>query len=140
LWGPGWSKFAPEGAVRGQYLDAEVLPSAYRSATIVLNDHFPDMARWGFINNRTFDAIACGTPMISDSVEGLEMFDGGVVVADTVERMRDLVVDRSWLPSASKMGELSELVRTEHSFDARARHLLRAALLNVGTTRPLRIS
>lgn len=127
LWGPGWSRFAPAHAVRGQYLDTEMLPNAYRSAKIVLNDHFPDMARWGFINNRTFDAIACGTPMISDVIEGVDMFDGAVVTADSVESMRDLVNDRSWQPSADKMLALAEMVRVEHSFEARAGRLLEAA-------------
>jgi len=128
LWGPGWEKFAPAHAVREGYLDTDILPQAYRSANIVLNDHYADMAKWGFINNRTFDAIACGTPMISDPIEGLELFKGAVVVADSVERMRELVEDRSWMPSADEMTRLADVVRSEHTFDARARRLLSAAL------------
>ena len=128
LWGPGWEKFAPPSAVRAGYLNADVLPNAYRSANIVLNDHFADMAQWGFINNRTFDAIACGTPVISDEIDGLELFEGAVVVADSVERMRELVTDRSWMPSPERMLALSQFVRSEHSFAARARRLVEAAL------------
>ncbi|WP_460796773.1 glycosyltransferase [Microbacterium sp. GXF0217] len=128
LWGPGWDKFAPERHVRSGYLDTELLPHAYRSANIVLNDHFPDMAEWGFINNRTFDALACGTPMISDAVDGLDLFEGAVVVADSVQRMRELVADRSWMPSGEQMARLSSKIRTEHSFEARARTLLEAAV------------
>lgn len=127
LWGPGWGKIAPTHMVRDGYLDGETLPKAYRSANIVLNDHYPDMAEWGFINNRTFDAIASGTPMITDLNEGLELFDGAVVVADSVERMRSLVVDRRWLPAPGKMAQLSQMVRSEHSFDVRARRLLEVA-------------
>ncbi|WP_242086135.1 glycosyltransferase [Microbacterium lacticum] len=127
LWGPGWDKFAPAHAVRDGYMSAEVLPNAYRSANIVLNDHYADMAKWGFINNRTFDAIACGTPMISDEIDGLELFEGAVVVADSAARMRELVTDRSWMPSREKMSQLSALVRQEHTFDARARRLVSAA-------------
>lgn len=128
LWGPGWEKFAPERHVRGGYLDTELLPHAYGSANIVLNDHFPDMAQWGFINNRTFDALACGTPVISDAIDGLEIFEGAVVVADSVGRMRELVTDRTWMPSDEQMARLASRVRAEHSFDARAQRLLAAAL------------
>lgn len=128
LWGPGWDKLAPKRNVRGRYLDPDILPNAYRSANIVLNDHFSDMAEWGFINNRTFDAIACGTPVISDRIEGLELFEGSVVIADSVERMRDLVLDRTWMPSTERMRLLSQMIRDHHSFDARARRLLTAAV------------
>lgn len=128
LWGPGWHKFAPERYVRDGYLDADRLPHAYRSANIVLNDHFSDMAEWGFINNRTFDALACGTPLISDAIDGLEIFEGAVVIADSVERMRELVTDRSWMPSSEQMAEISSRIRADHSFDSRARTLLEAAL------------
>lgn len=128
LWGPGWHKFAPERYVRDGYLDTDRLPHAYRSANIVLNDHFSDMAEWGFINNRTFDALACGTPLISDAIDGLEIFEGAVVVADSVERMRELVTDRSWMPSTEQMTEISSRIRADHSFDSRARTLLEAAL------------
>lgn len=128
LWGPGWEKFAPARHVRGGYLDTALLPHAYGSANIVLNDHFPDMAQWGFINNRTFDALACGTPVISDAIDGLDIFEGAVVVADSVGRMRELVTDRSWMPSTEQMTRLASRVRAEHSFDARAQTLLAAAL------------
>lgn len=128
LWGPGWDKFAPSSAVRDGYLDTSILPNAYRSANIVLNDHYADMAEWGFINNRTFDAIACGTPMISDAIDGLGLFDGAVVTADSVDRMRELVTDRTWMPSTIEMSRISEMVRTRHSFEARADRLMKAVL------------
>ncbi|WP_282836993.1 glycosyltransferase [Microbacterium flavum] len=126
LWGPGWGKLAPPHAVRDGYLDFDDLPRAYRAANIVLNDHYPDMAGWAFINNRMFDAVACGTPVISDAIEGLELFEGAVETADSVERMRELVNDRSWIPSSENMARIASRIRTEHSFDARAGHLIAA--------------
>lgn len=124
LWGPNWSSFAPAQAVRGDFLAFDDAPTVYRSAGIVLNDHWADMAQWGFINNRTFDAVAAGTPVISDYVEGLEMFDGAVVPCADAETMAKLLVDRSWQPSRSEMDQISARVRTEHSFAARAGVLL----------------
>lgn len=55
------------------------------------------------------------------------MFEGAVAVAESVERMRELVTDRSWLPSAEKMLHLSAVVRDQHSFKARASRLIDAA-------------
>ncbi|MBF0817554.1 glycosyltransferase [Microbacterium paludicola] len=127
LWGPGWDRIAPECA-RGAALGPHEAPSAYRSAEIVLNDHFADMAEWGFVNNRTFDVIACATPMISDPVAGLELFGGAVATASSDEEMKKLLTDRSWRPSPERMRELSAMVRAEHSFDARAATLLETAL------------
>jgi hypothetical protein len=124
LWGPNWSRYAPVEAVRGDFLAFEDAPRVYRSAGIVLNDHWADMAQWGFINNRTFDAVASGTPVISDYVEGLEMFDGAVVSCTDAEAMAKFLVDRSWQPSRSEMDRISTRVRTEHSFSARAGVLL----------------
>lgn len=124
LWGPNWVKYAPDSAVRGDFLPFEDTPRVYRSASIVLNDHWADMAQWGFVNNRTFDAVAAGTPVISDYVEGLEMFDGAVVSCADAETMAKLLQDRSWQPSPDRMAEISSRVRLEHSFIARANTLL----------------
>lgn len=126
VWGPGWEKFVPANRVRGDFLDFAHTPRAYRSARIALNDHWADMREWGFISNRAFDIIACGTPVISDEIAGLEIFQGAAVVADSAARMRELVTDRSWIPSSERMMEISEMVRAEHSFAARADALIRA--------------
>lgn len=128
VWGHGWEKFVPEAHVREGFLDFSLTPRVYRSAQIGLNDHWADMKEWGFISNRAFDIVASGTPVISDEIDGLELFEGAVASANSVEEMTQLVMDRSWLPSQECMVEISEMVRREHSFDARATKLLRTAL------------
>lgn len=124
LWGPGWGRFVPEHWVRGDFLDFDLTPRAYRSAVIALNDHWTDMREWGFISNRAFDIVATGTPVISDEIDGLELFEGAAAVATDAESMRKLYTDRSWIPSEQRMLEISEMVRERHSFQARATTLL----------------
>ena len=48
------------------------LPNIYRSAKVTLNDHWDDMLQKQFINNRIFDALACGLPVISDECDELK--------------------------------------------------------------------
>lgn len=128
LWGPGWSRVAPQHMARGEYLPFEALPGAYRNAAVVLNDHMPTMAEWGFVNNRTFDVVASGTPVISDQVDGLELFEGAVATYRDQDELRDLVGSHAWAPSPEKMRQIALRVRQEHSFTARADALLTSVL------------
>lgn len=127
VWGRGWENFVPREYVREGFLEFDSTPRAYCSANIALNDHWIDMREWGFISNRAFDIVACGTPVISDNIDGLEIFLGAAVAADTSDRMTALVTDRSWIPSASRMLEISSIVRDEHSFAKRAMVLIEDA-------------
>lgn len=72
VWGRGWNGILPSGCLKGEFLPWEKLPEVYSSAKIVLNDHQTSMADNGFVNNRTFDATACGAAVISDKVLGLD--------------------------------------------------------------------
>ena len=129
VWGDGWSGLVPEGVVRGESLSSESLPAAYRSARVVLNDHWSDMAREGFLSNRVFDALAAGAAVVSDDVPGLrETFGEDVRTYTTPEDLRQAVAE---------VGDESQAVRTAratrvaaaHSFDARARVLLDTVLI-----------
>ncbi len=73
--GRGWSKWLARKYVVSQYVDNEELGKLYSRARATLNEHWPDMKKYGFINNRIFDALACGLPVISDYHEELiELF------------------------------------------------------------------
>lgn len=128
LWGPEWDRFAPEEMVRGQYADPHRLPEIYRSAEVVLNDHLGEMAEHGFMNNRLFDAIASGAAVVSDPVAGLELFDGAAAPAQDDDEVASLLRNRDWIPRPEQMAAIARRIRLEHSFAARARTLLDAAL------------
>jgi len=99
----------------------------YESAGAVLNDHWPAMRREGFISNRLYDVVAAGGRVISDDVEGIdEIFAGAVrMFRDDEEllRLTESPLDGRFPPEA-ELARISERIRREHSFDARAERLL----------------
>ncbi|MDR5700357.1 glycosyltransferase [Agromyces aerolatus] len=128
VWGPGWPSYVPGDLVKGEFLHWADVPGAYRAADVVLNDHLEGMSQWGFISNRIFDAVASGAAVITDEVDGLEMFGGSVVSYSSPDELRALFEDRSWRPSEERRRELSAQMHREHSFEARATTLLDAVL------------
>lgn len=71
VYGSQWEGFVPPGLVVAERLANDELGAAYRSAGIVLNDHWDDMRREGFLSNRLFDASACAARVVTDDVAGL---------------------------------------------------------------------
>ena len=57
----------------------EDLGALYASAGVVLNDHWDDMRRDGFLANRLFDVTACAARLVTDEIDGLAEVFGDVV-------------------------------------------------------------
>lgn len=127
VYGVRWEGLLPDGAWQGRYIPNEELPAVYAAAGAVLNDHWEDMQREGFLSNRLFDLAACGARVVSDEVDGLhEVFGDVVRTYRTPAELAD-AVHAHWSETpeqAERRTALSETVRAEHSFDARARTLL----------------
>lgn len=70
IWGQGWESVVPDRHLCGTRLDSAELARVYARSRIVLNTHMPYMAELGFMNNRSFDALACGAQVVSDRVAG----------------------------------------------------------------------
>jgi GT2 family glycosyltransferase len=131
VFGAGWDGFLPPELLRGTYLPNEQVGAAYRSAGVVLNDHWEDMSANGFLSNRLFDAVAAGARVVSDEVAGLrEVFGDAVQVARTPGELAALV-NRPDLDSVFGSDEVrrdrAHRVAAEHSFAARARVLVEDA-------------
>jgi hypothetical protein len=142
VYGPDWRPFIPHSAIAARSISNTDLPARYESASIVLNDQWPAMRREGFIAMRPFDVVAVGGRVISEEVDQIEeIFDGAVITyrdaAHLVELLRANPDDL--FPSSEHLAEISERIRREHSFDARAA-VLDAAADEVarGTSRPRR--
>jgi GT2 family glycosyltransferase len=127
IFGRGWESTGLKQSVAGRGLGRDDVATEYRRADIVLNDHWPDMARWGFISNRVFDAVACGARVVSDAVHGLDGLFGEAVVEiedPTVLGERLATIP----PATTRMRRAwSEAVRTHHSFGKRAEELVESA-------------
>jgi hypothetical protein len=127
IYGGGWRGFVDRELVVADHIDNALLPVVYSSASVVLNDHWGMMRAWGFVSNRLFDVLACGAPVISDHVDGVdELFDGAVLVYSTPSELRDLVEQVLADPVGAR--ERAERGRTvvlaHHTFDQRARQLI----------------
>jgi hypothetical protein len=127
IYGGGWSGLVDPELVVADHVDNDLLPTVYSSAGVVLTDHWGTMRAWGFVSNRLFDVLACGAPVISDPVEGLdELFDGAVLEYGTPAELRDLV-DRVLADPAAARARSDRgrrVVVAKHTFDHRAEQLL----------------
>lgn len=122
----GWEQFVDPSLVVAKVLHNDDVPAEYASARIVLNDHWRDMAAFGFLSNRLFDAAAAGARIVSDDAAGLQaVFGGQVQTYSSIAELRDLLDAESprW-PSDDEIKASAHDVRRKHSFDARARVLL----------------
>ena len=129
--GPDWRGWIPASHIRATGVSNDELPGLYESAGVVLNDHWPAMQKHGFIGNRLFDVVAAGGRAISDRVEGIDaLFSGAVATYDRVDELIDMLSgDRDAIfPAEDDLATAGARIRAEHSFDARARTLLDAAL------------
>lgn len=123
-----------EGRIPGEMWRAPGLPNhqalaVYGAAGVVLNDHWPDMRRHGFLSNRLFDVVARGRLVVSDEVPtAREVFGEAVVSYRTPSELRRRV-DASMgvrLPPS-----FVDEFRRAHGLDARA-EVVAGALAELG--------
>src|SRR5262245_7527 len=137
IYGRGWEQFVDPRYVKGQQIPNDQLAAAYRSAGVVLNDHWDDMRESGFMSNRLFDAVAAGARVISDDIAGSEeTFGAAVRTYRSPEELIRLATSpvRDLFPTDERLVEISRRIRSEHSFDRRAAVLLETALKLRGAT------
>jgi GT2 family glycosyltransferase len=132
VYGPGWEELIPSRYIKALSFPNEQLGAAYRSAGVVLNDHWEEMRVEGFISNRLFDAAAAGARVVTDDVSGLgDLFGRSVQVArDAADFVRltsapDL---DAIFGNDEERRKVAARLHAEHSFDVRARQLLDVAL------------
>jgi GT2 family glycosyltransferase/spore maturation protein CgeB len=122
VYGTRWSGFIPENYVQGEHVPNSELASHYRSAGVVLNDHWDTMRDHGFISNRLFDAAACGARIVSDRIAGLAEIFGDLVAEyddadDLAEMCARLLAETD--ADRARRDEFGRRIIAEHSFHAR---------------------
>lgn len=127
IYGAEWEGLIPKRYVLGTHVPNNRLAAYYRASKIVLNDHWSDMARQGFVSNRIMDAGLAGALVVSDRFEGEEVFMGNVVTCDSPQEVEEAV--RHYLhhdaERQQKARNLQQLVQLHHTVDHRARQVLR---------------
>lgn len=136
LVGQGWQQVGLGPLVRSGYVDNADLPVLYSSARYGMNDHWGDMAYYQMINNRTFDCLACGLPVITDGFPELAKVAGdGVWIVDSARAFRDAYwsIRLDYAGARQACSSLWDRIGRDYTFDARAREIL--GRLRSGPTR-----
>jgi O-antigen biosynthesis protein len=136
--GHGWEGLVDPALVCAPYVEFDQLPAVYAAAGVVLNDHWETMRHWGFVSNRVFDVLACGTTVVSDHLPEIAELFGDLVptwtdAEDLVRLVEQLSTDAD--RTAERTRAARELVLGAHTFDHRAREL-DALLLRHGLVEP----
>lgn len=129
IYGGGWQGFVDDALVVADHVANEELPVVYSSAGVVLNDHWETMRAWGFVSNRLFDVVACGTPVVSDHLpEIVDIFGDAVATYRTADELGATVRAILDDPDAARArsGAGRQLLLDRHTFDHRAGELLDA--------------
>lgn len=127
VYGRGWPEFIDERYVKGYFIPNEELHKYYSSCKILLNDHWETMRELDFPSNRLFDALACGTFVISDKIPSAEtLFEGSVVTYEGVDYLNSkleyyLNHDEERIKIAEKG---KKIVLKNHTFDNRVDEIL----------------
>jgi glycosyltransferase involved in cell wall biosynthesis len=129
IYGSGWEALVDPKLVMADYVPNETLPILYSSIGVLLADHWDAMRAWGVVSNRIFDALACGTPVISDFLpEVRELFGNAVPMYRDGAELRSLVDAALGDPTAARQRAATgrEEVLAAHTFDHRAKTFLDA--------------
>ena len=122
IYGTGWEQYVNEKYIKGQFIPNEKVHEYYSSCKILLNDHWEDMRDLDFPSNRLFDALACGTFVISDKIPSAEtLFEGNVITYENAEDLNEKIKyylshdeERRMIAEKGK-----EIVLKNHTFDNR---------------------
>ena len=129
IWGAGWkAMLGPDKTmVQEVFIENSQIPALYRSARVTLNDHWKDMLDYQFVNNRIFDALACGLPVISDCCDELrEIFPDAVLYYSNKEEFDQCVkeIETHYDDVKARVDAQWPMIKEKYSFEARARELV----------------
>jgi spore maturation protein CgeB len=118
----------PSNVLHLPHLPPAEHPAFFCSSRLTLNLTRDTMARLGYCpSGRLFEAAACGTPLLSDEFEGLELFFEPGREIQVVQNRDDVL--RALAASDAELRARAERARrrvlAEHTAECRARELLR---------------
>lgn len=127
VWGRGWTKWIDKSYIKDQYIENEQLGLLYNKSKFTLNDHWDDMKEYGYINNRIFDCLACGLPIISDyHNELVKLFPNEILYYKTEEDLKNCLREMFVNYPQIKRKSMSAIkaINDNYSFKKRAEQLI----------------
>ena len=128
IWGRGWEKWVSTKFIAGKYIDNKNLGTLYARSRATLNDHWEDMKEYNFINNRVFNALACGLPVISDYLEELfALFPEEILYYRNKEEFYNCIKQLNFFYPRlkSSIAAIFPKIEQDFSFKHRAEYLLK---------------
>ncbi len=127
IWGRGWEKWIDKKYIVDKYIANEKLSKLYSKSKATLNNHWPDMIEYGFINNRVFDALACGLPIISDySNELFSLFPNEILYYRNKDEFKRCIdkINTNYNQIKDKVNNAIPKIISEFSYEKRAIDLI----------------
>ena len=109
-------------------MEKKDLNKYYSSCKILLNDHWKDMVEKDFPSNRLFDALGCGTFIISDNLKSIKnIFKDSIITYDGTEDLDNKI--NYYLNNDSEREKIAkkgqEIVLNNHTFNNRADEIIK---------------
>lgn len=126
LFGENWENFDKFQDYYQGFIDYSHMPQIYASTRIVIDDVNRGAKNYGAVNSRVYDALACGTLVITNGAIGArETFQGKLPVWKSKAELNNLIEFYLNHEDArkEKTKELQEFVLTNHTYPNRADHL-----------------
>jgi len=131
IFGKGWESDPRVSRYWRGSLDYDLLPDVYRSSRIALDDTAIHTLPYAFMNSRVFDALASGTLVLTNNVEGSEELFGGLLPTYTGRDDLRALLDR-YLDDDEARVQLTERLREEvlahHTYGRRPAEFIHQAL------------
>jgi len=130
IWGGGWENQVAKKYIVAKYIDNQKLSKLYSKSKATLNNHWPDMIKYGFINNRVFDALACGLPIISDySDELYSLFPNEILYYQNKDEFLKCIeyLSSNYRQIKNKVNNVIPKIKSDFSYSKRSIDLLRIA-------------
>ena len=139
LYGKNWDKIPKFKKYYHGFIPYSKLPEVYASTKIVIDDANRATKKYGSVNSRVYDALACGALVITNGKKGaLETFKGKLPVFNSNKELNYQLV--YYLSNEderrAKIKELQEFVLEKHTYANRAETLEKNLVTYLSTLNP----
>ncbi|WP_052374293.1 glycosyltransferase [Methanobacterium sp. SMA-27] len=138
LYGKNWDKISKFKDYNKGFLVYSKLPEVYKSTKIVIDDANRVTKEYGSVNSRVYDALACGTLVLTNGKIGSEeTFKSKLPVFRSKEELSELITYylENEKVRLSKVRELQKFVLENHVYDNRSEKLKQTLKKHILKTR-----